>query len=156
LVGRRTADSLSGRAGQLPVAIDDEGRVRTVPSGKVKWYDTEKGFGFLATEEGDEVFVHASALPAGLDALKPGSRVEFGIADGKRGPQALSIRVLDTPASVTKAARKPAEDVAVILEDLIKLLDNVSNSMRRGRYPDDKSAHNIASMLRKVADDIDA
>ena len=127
-----------------------------MPTGKVKWYDTEKGFGFLATEEGDEVFVHASALPAGVEALKPGSRVEFGLGDGKRGPQALSIRVLDVPASVVKAARKPADDMAVILEDLIKLLDGVSNSLRRGRYPDDKSAKNVASMLRKVADDLDA
>jgi CspA family cold shock protein len=127
-----------------------------VPTGKVKWYDVEKGFGFLATEDGDEVFVHASALPAGVEALKPGSRVEFGVADGKRGPQALSIRVLDAPASVTKAARKPAEDMAVILEDLIKLLDGVSNSLRRGRYPDDKSSRNMAAMLRKVADDLDA
>jgi len=131
--------------------------VRSVPTGKVKWYDVEKGFGFLATEEGDEVFVHASALPAGTEALKPGSRVEFGIADGKRGPQALSIRVLDVPVTITKTkvVRKPAEDTAVILEDLIKLLDGVSNSLRRGRYPDDKSSHLIASMLRKVADDID-
>jgi len=127
-----------------------------VPTGKVKWYDTEKGFGFLATEDGDEVFVHASSLPAGVEALKPGSRVEFGVADGKRGPQALSIRVLDAPASVTKAARKPAEDMAVILEDLIKLLDGVSNSLRRGRYPDDKSSRNMAAMLRKVAEDLDA
>ena len=127
-----------------------------MPTGKVKWYDSEKGFGFLATEEGDEVFVHASALPAGLEALKPGSRVEFGIADGKRGPQALSIRVLDVPPSVVKAARKPAEDMAVILEDLIKLLDGTSNSLRRGRYPDDKHSRQIAMMLRKVADDIDA
>jgi cold shock protein len=126
-----------------------------VPTGKVKWYDSEKGFGFLATENGDEVFVHASSLPAGVETLKPGTRVEFGVADGKRGPQALSIRVLDAPASVAKAARKPADDMAVILEDLIKLLDGVSNSLRRGRYPDDKSAHNIASMLRKVADDIE-
>lgn len=126
-----------------------------MPTGKVKWYDSEKGFGFLATDEGDEVFVHASALPAGVEALKPGSRVEFGIADGKRGPSALSIRILDAPASVTKAARKPAEDVAIILEDLIKLLDGVSNSMRRGRYPDDKHARQIAAMLRKVADDLD-
>jgi len=128
-----------------------------VPTGKVKWYDVDKGFGFLATEEGDEVFVHASALPTGTDALKPGSRVEFGIADGKRGPQALSIRILDVPVTVTKTkvVRKPAEDTAVILEDLIKLLDGVSNSLRRGRYPDDKSSHLIASMLRKVADDID-
>jgi len=100
--------------------------------------------------------VHASALPAGLEALKPGSKVEFGIADGKRGPQALSIRVLDAPVSVTKTTRKPADDMAVILEDLIKLLDNVSNSLRRGRYPDDKSSKNIAAMMRKVADDLDA
>ena len=127
-----------------------------MPTGKVKWYDTEKGFGFLATEDGDEVFVHASSLPAGVEALKPGSRVEFGVADGKRGPQALSIRILDAPASVTKAARKPAEDMAVILEDLIKLLDGVSNSLRRGRYPDDKSSRNMAAMLRKVAEDLDA
>ncbi len=126
-----------------------------MPTGKVKWYDSEKGFGFLATEDGDEVFVHASSLPSGVDALKPGTRVEFGVADGKRGPQALSIRILDVPASVAKAARKPADDMAVILEDLIKLLDGVSNSLRRGRYPDDKSAHNVASMLRKVADDLD-
>ncbi|HSN05976.1 MAG TPA: cold shock domain-containing protein [Candidatus Angelobacter sp.] len=127
-----------------------------MPTGKVKWYDSEKGFGFLATDDGDEVFVHASSLPSGVDALKPGSRVEFGVADGKRGPQALSIRVLDAPASVAKAARKPADDMAVILEDLIKLLDGVSNALRRGRYPDDKSAHNVASMLRKVAEDLDA
>jgi CspA family cold shock protein len=126
-----------------------------VPTGKVKWYDIEKGFGFLATDEGDEVFVHASALPAGLEGLKPGSRVEFGVADGKRGPSALSLRVLDVPTSVAKAARKPAEDVAVILEDLIKLLDGVSNSLRRGRYPDDKHSQQIAAMLRKVAEDFD-
>jgi CspA family cold shock protein len=130
--------------------------MRTVPTGKVKWYDSEKGFGFLATEDGDEVFVHASSLPAGVEALKPGSKVEFGVADGKRGPQALSIRILDAPASVTKAARKPADDMAVILEDLIKLLDGTSNTLRRGRYPDDKHSRQIAMMLRKVADDLDA
>jgi CspA family cold shock protein len=127
-----------------------------VPTGKVKWYDSEKGFGFLATEEGDEVFLHASALPAGVETVKAGTRLEFGVADGKRGPQALSVRLLDAPVSVAKAVRKPADDMAVILEDLIKLLDGVSNSLRRGRYPDDKSSHNIAAMLRKVADDLDA
>lgn len=57
---------------------------------------------------------------------------------------------------MAKAARKPAEDMAVILEDLIKLLDGTSNSLRRGRYPDDKHSRQIAMMLRKVADDIDA
>ena len=57
---------------------------------------------------------------------------------------------------MTKAARKPADDMAVILEDLIKLLDGTSNQLRRGRYPEDKHARQLAAMLRKVADDIDA
>ena len=45
--------------------------------------------------------------------------------------------------------------MAVILEDLIKLLDNVSNSLRRGRYPDDKQTEKLAMVLRGVADQID-
>ncbi len=149
------ADSLEPHGGGSS-GHETNGRVSTVPTGKVKWFDGEKGFGFLATDEGDEVFVHASALPAGVEALKPGSRVEFGVADGKRGPQALSLRLLDAPASVVKAARKPADDMAVIVEDLIKLLDGVSNSLRRGRYPDDKHSRQIAAVLRKVAEDLDA
>ena len=70
-----------------------------------------------------------------MTSLKPGSRVEFGVAEGKRGEQALSVRVLDPLPSVAKAQRKPADDMAVIVEDLIKLLDGVGNGLRRGRYP---------------------
>jgi CspA family cold shock protein len=127
-----------------------------VPTGKVKWFDADKGFGFLADDDGGEVFVHASALPSGVEALKPGARVEFGVAQGKRGLQALSVRVLEAPLSVAKATRKPAEDMTVIVEDLIKLLDSVSNGLRRGRYPDKSGAHKVASVLRAVADDIEA
>lgn len=127
-----------------------------MPTGKVKWFDAEKGFGFLADDDGGEVFVHASALSAGVETLKPGSRVEFGVAEGKRGLQALSVRVLDPLPSVAKAARKPAEDMTVIVEDLIKLLDGVSNGLRRGRYPDRTTAHKVATVLRAVADDLEA
>jgi CspA family cold shock protein len=127
-----------------------------VPTGKVKWFDADKGFGFLANDAGGEVFVHASALPAGTASLKPGARVEFGIAEGKRGLQALSVRVLDPLPSVVKATRKPAEDMTVIVEDVIKLLDGVSNTFRRGRYPDKNTAHKVATLLRAVADDLDA
>ena len=127
-----------------------------MPTGKVKWFDAEKGFGFLADDGGGEVFVHASALPQGVEALKPGSRVEFGVAEGKRGLQALSVRLLEPLPSVAKASRKPAEDMTVIVEDLIKLLDGVSNGLRRGRYPDKSAAHKVATVLRAVADDLEA
>ena len=127
-----------------------------MPTGKVKWYDTDKGFGFLQAEDGQEVFLHATALPAGVTSLKNGTRVEFGVADGKRGPQALSVRVLEAPPSISKGNRKDAEDMAVVLEDLIKLLDGYSNSLRRGRYPDDKHTEKLVAVLRAVADQIDA
>jgi cold shock protein len=127
-----------------------------VPTGKVKWYDAEKGFGFLSRDDGGDVFVHQSALPAGIPALKPGSRVEFGIVDGKRGEQALTVTVLGPIPSVTASSRKPVDDMAVIVEDLIKLLDGVGNGLRRGRYPDRQVARKTAAVLRAVADDIEA
>ncbi len=126
-----------------------------MPTGKVRWYDVDKGFGFVATDEGEDVFVHASALPAGTTSLKQGARVEFGIVDGKRGKQALTLTILEPTASVVKSARKPAEDMAPIVEDLIKLLDSTSNQLRRGRYPSDDHAQKIAALLRAVANDFD-
>ena len=126
-----------------------------MPTGKVKWFNAEKGFGFLASDDGDEVFVHASTLPIGVSDLQPGTRVEFGVAEGRKGKQALSLIVLDAPQSVVKAKRKPAEEIAGNLEDLIKVLDRESNTFRRGRYPDDAHARRIAALLRAVADDID-
>jgi CspA family cold shock protein len=122
----------------------------------VKWFDPERGFGFLAADDGEEVFLHISALPPGTTTLKPGTRLEFGIVDGRKGKQALSVRVLDPVPSVAAAHRKPAEDLGVIVEDVIRLLDNISNQLRRGRYPDKKSASNVATLLRAVADDLEA
>lgn len=131
-----------------------------MPTGKVKWYDTEKGFGFLSRDDGGDVFVHSSALPAGVPALKPGSRVEFGIVDGKRGEQALSVTLLDplpsVAGNVAAASRKSPDDMAVIVEDLIKLLDGIGNGLRRGRHPDRQMAKKTAAVLRAVAADLES
>lgn len=130
-----------------------------VPTGKVKWYDSDKGYGFLARDDGGEVFVHSTALPAGTTALKQGQRVEFGVAEGRRGTQALQVRLLDPVPSVAAAAKQPKkkpDEMVIIVEDLIKLLDAVSNTYRRGKHPDGKEAKKIASVLRAVADDVES
>jgi cold shock protein len=130
--------------------------VNAVPTGKVKWFNGEKGFGFLADDGGDEVFVHRDALPDGVTELKPGARVEFGVVQGRKGSQALSVRVLEPVASVVRATRKPADEMTPIVEDLIKLLDGVSNGLRRGRYPERTEGRQVAAVLRAVADNLDA
>jgi len=125
-----------------------------MPTGKVRFYDEEKGFGFISSDDGQDVFLHATALPAGAPAPKAGTRLEFGVADGKRGLQALSVRVLEAPVSLAKRARKPVDDMAVIVEDLVKMLDGFGGELRRGRYP--SNTKTVVAVLRKVADELDA
>ena len=130
-----------------------------MPSGTVKWFDAEKGFGFLSRDDGPDVYVHADALPEGTANLKAGTRVEFGIAQGRRGDQALQVRVLDAPPSVVRnqshAKRKKPEEMAPIVEDLIRLLDGVGEAYRHGRYPESRSARPTAKLLRALADELE-
>lgn len=126
-----------------------------MPIGKVRFYDEDKGFGFISSESGEDVFLHATALPAGAEAPKPGTRVEFGVAEGKRGPQALSVRILEAPAGAVKKNRKPADDMAIIVEDLVKVLDGLGGDLRHGRYPSASHTRKVATLLRKVADELD-
>ena len=128
-----------------------------MPTGKVKWYDAEKGFGFLARDDGGEVFLHSSALPAGTTSLVKGQRVEFGIVEGRKGAQALQERLLEAPPAVagTKHPRKKPDEMIPIIEDLMKLLDGISDAYRRGKHPDPKEAKQIAALLRAVAGDLE-
>lgn len=127
-----------------------------VPTGRVKWYDADKGFGFLSQDSGQDVYVRKAALPSGVEGLKAGQRVEFGMAEGRRGPQALSVRVIDAPPSVVEANRRPAEELHGLIEDMIRLLDTkVQPDLRRGRYPERRAAKLAAEVVRAVARDLD-
>lgn len=127
----------------------------------MKFFDAEKGFGFVSVDEGGsgDVFVPASALPEGVTTLKGGQKIEFSIAEGRRGAQAMGVRVLDPAPSVSVNRRvrdrKPADEMVVIVEDVIKLLDSVSESLRRGHYPDKQHGNQVAAVLRAVAGDLE-
>ncbi|RXK17296.1 cold-shock protein [Macrococcus sp. DPC7161] len=63
--------------------------------GTVKWFNSEKGFGFISVEGGDDVFVHFSAIQGeGYKSLEEGQAVEFEIEEGQRGPQAANVTKL--------------------------------------------------------------
>jgi CspA family cold shock protein len=91
--------------------------------------------------------------------VKAGTKVEFGIAQGRRGDQALQVRVLDAPASVSRnqshARRKSPDEMAPIVEDLIRLLDGVGEGYQHGRHPDPRSAKPTAKLLRALADELE-
>lgn len=127
-----------------------------VPSGRVKWYDAAKGYGFVTSDEGGDVFLPKSALPAGVTELKSGQRVEFGLMDSRRGAQAHGVRVLDVPPSVAELRRRPAEELHGLVEDMIKVLEaKVQPDLRRGRFPDKKTAQNVAQLVHAVARELE-
>jgi len=131
-----------------------------VPVGKVRFYDADKGFGFLTQDEGGDVYVGASALPEDVPTLKAGARVEFGIAQGRRGDQALQVRVLEPVGSVSRAQanarRKAPDQMVVIVEDAITMLDSLGEAYRHGRHPDSKAGRTAAQLLRRLATELEA
>ena len=61
-----------------------------MPTGKVKWFDDQKGFGFIERDEGEDLFVHHSEISG--DSLAEGQQVEFEVGEGRKGPCAVSVR----------------------------------------------------------------
>ena len=125
-----------------------------MPTGRVKWFSLEKGFGFISSDEGEDVYIAASALPDGVATLKPGTKLEFGVAEGRKGPQALSVRIVEAPPSLA-ASKYVSDDFAVIIEESIKILNQVGNGLRHGRYPSEAEATRVAKVLRGIAQEIE-
>jgi CspA family cold shock protein len=109
-----------------------------MPTGHVKWFSLEKGFGFIANDEGEDVYLAATSLPEGVATVKPGTKLEFSIADSRKGPQAMSVHIIDA------------------IEDTIKMLDRVGNGLRSGRHPNAQEADRLGRVLRGIASQLGA
>lgn len=127
-----------------------------MPIGKVRWYDTDKGFGFVSNPGEEDVYVGRQVLPQGISELVSGQRVEFEFAAGRRGPQALSIAVLDEGPRRAQHKFKP-EQLAEMVQDTINLLDSkVVPTLQAGRRPDRKESRQVVEILRTIARELDS
>ena len=101
-----------------------------MPSGRVRWFDAKKGFGFITNDEGEDVFLPAAALPDGVTTLRKGARVEFSVIDGRKGPQAMGVTLVASVPSLVKATRPKPDDMAAIVERTKE--DNTLGKIRAG------------------------
>jgi CspA family cold shock protein len=65
-----------------------------VPQGTVKWFSTQKGYGFIAQAEGPDIFVHVTGLAPGTTSLEESQTVEFEVKEGQKGPQAVDVKTV--------------------------------------------------------------
>jgi CspA family cold shock protein len=86
-----------------------------VPQGKVKWFSTEKAFGFIEQENDSDIFVHVTGLADGVTAIDKDQLVEYEVEQGRKGPQATSVRPA-TAAAAPAAAAEPEADAEVDAE----------------------------------------
>lgn len=126
-----------------------------MPTGRVRWFDADKGYGFIADENNNDVFLPAAALPTGVTKLRKGAKVEYSVVESRRGPQAMEVTLVASAPSLVKATRPKPDDMAAIVEDLIKLLDAAGNGLRRHHYPSNADSRKLATLLRAVADNFD-
>jgi len=80
-----------------------------VPQGKVKWFSSEKAFGFIEQENDNDIFVHVTGLADGVTAIDKDQLVEYEVEQGRKGPQATNVRPASGAAAAAPAAAPEAE-----------------------------------------------
>lgn len=129
-----------------------------MPVGKVKFYDADKGFGFVTNPGFDDVHVAKNTLPDGVKELHPGQRIEYDFATDSRGRSSvLRVTFVEPPRQPRKPQHKyePAQLNGMIADVITLLETKVQGGLAKGRYPDRKTAKPIAEILRAIAKELD-
>ncbi len=90
--------SSDGRAGEAAGKLPRE-------RGRVKWFDAQKGYGFLVRPTGEDLFIHHSEVRGGPLTLAPNDKVKYEVGEGKRGPVALAVEVTEKPSRESERGR---------------------------------------------------
>ncbi len=81
-----------------------------MPQGKVKWFSTEKAYGFIEQDNDNDIFVHVTGLAEGVTALDKDMVVEYEVEQGRKGPQATKVRPVTASAPAAPAAEPEADE----------------------------------------------
>lgn len=133
-----------------------------MPTGKVKWYDPDRGFGFVSNPDGEDVYVGSQVLPDGVTELHKGQRLEYDFAEARKGPQAMRVTVLDdgpapSPQKGPRGHRYSPDKLHELVQDTVTLLESrVQPSLEAGRRPDRREGRQVAEILRTIARELDA
>ena len=138
-----------------------------MPTGKVKWYDPDRGFGFVSNPDGEDVYVGSQVLPEGVTELHKGQRLEYDFAEARKGPQAMRVSVLDDgPArsagrsgarSGGRSHQYSPEKLSELVQDTVTLMESrILPGLAAGRRPDRKEGRQVAEILRTIARELDS
>ncbi len=127
-----------------------------MPSGRVRWFDANKGYGFIQNEQGADVFLPAAALPEGVKTLRKGAKVEYSVVEGRRGPQAMGLTLVASAPSLVKALdRSRMIWPPIVGGSSSSCWIAPGNQLRRHHYPSPAESKKLATLMRAVADNFD-
>jgi CspA family cold shock protein len=108
-------------------ALQDQRR-KKVPQGKVKWFSTEKAFGFIEQDNDNDIFVHVTGLADGVTAIDKDMLVEYEVEQGRKGPQATNVRPASAPAPA--AAVVDATETVEVTETVVTAEDEAGDEVQ--------------------------
>ena len=128
-----------------------------MPSGRVKWYDAERGFGFVTSTEGEDCFLSSKVLPEGVEELHKGQRIDYDFFTGNKGPQVLRVHHVEPAKNESRKRTYTADQLGSMIADVVTLLENnIQPGLMHNRYPDRKTGRQVAEILRAIAKELDA
>lgn len=128
-----------------------------MPSGRVKWFEAERGFGFVTSNDGEDAYLSAKVLPKGVTEVHRGQQIDYDYFDGNKGPQVLRVTSLGPSPEATRKRAYSADQLGSMIADVVTLLENnVQPGLMHNRYPDRKTGRQVAEILRAIAKELDS
>ena len=101
-----------------------------MPQGKVKWFSSEKAFGFIEQDNDNDIFVHVTGLADGVTAIDKDMLVEYEVEQGRKGPQATNVRPASAPAAAAAPAAEAVDEVEVAEEvEVVEVVEDAEGNV---------------------------